>query len=116
VLHVDDDPSASKLVARMLRSVGFRVTSTGGVDEALTVLAAEQADVVVSDLIMVGGDGFSLLSQLRERGTAPPVVMLTSVDDEATVEEARRLGVARFLTKPVGTDVLVEAIEAALKR
>ena len=118
ILVVDDHDASRLLACRMLEGEGYRVTAypTGG--EALAWLEHEAPDLVVSDIMMPGIDGYELLARLRAdpRLKAVPVIFLTALTDEVDIEHGRRLGVDQYLTKPFTTRGLLGAVSGTLKR
>jgi two-component system KDP operon response regulator KdpE len=72
-------------------------------------------DVLVLDLGLPDLDGFEVIRQLRERGTAVPIVVLSSRTDEAGKVKALDLGADDYVSKPFGVDELLARIRAALR-
>ena len=79
-------------------------------EEAIGVIEREKPDVVLLDLRMPRLDGVGLLRALRERGTLPPSLILTTFDDDAMLFEAVRAGAKGWLLKDVSLDRLTSAI------
>jgi len=79
-------------------------------DEALDVIAAAKPDVVLLDLRMPKRDGVGVLRALRERGTLPPTLILTTFDDDTNLFEAVRAGAKGWLLKDVSLERLTGAI------
>jgi DNA-binding NarL/FixJ family response regulator len=79
-------------------------------DEAVELTAALAPDVILLDLRLPGLDGLGVLADLRERGLATRVLVLTSVTDPASVTLAMRAGAAGFLYKDIDPDVIVRAL------
>lgn len=101
VLVVDDTDSARDIAARILRHYGVDVVGAKGGAEALALLEEFTPDLILLDLAMPGMDGLTLLERLRQhpRWTDIPVVMLSAVCDEETVQRAFRLGASEYLVK-----------------
>lgn len=76
----------------------------------LQALAAQTVDVILSDIRMPGLDGFGLLAALRERGDAPPVILLTTFDEPELALRAAASGARGFLLKDASPEDLLEAI------
>lgn len=113
VLIVEDDPDIRQLFTTTLSLRGFEVCTASNGDEALTVLGSGPPPaVIVADLHMPVMDGWELLTALRAdpRLASIPVVVLTAADDPGRA--APRPGT--ILIKPVSTERLVDAIEAAI--
>jgi two-component system chemotaxis response regulator CheY len=102
VLIVDDSPTVRKFVSVSLSMQGFSVVAACDGMDALEKLPQKKFDLVITDLNMPNMDGFDLIRHLRENPEYKdlPVVILTSLSDEANREEGARLGVASYLVKP----------------
>ena len=114
VLVVDDEADARELVALVLEHAGAEVKVAASAEEALESIAAQQPDVLVSDLAMPRIDGYDLIQRVRgltpERGGRIPAVALTAY---ARAEDARRVFLAGFqvhVPKPVEAEALIEAV------
>jgi two-component system chemotaxis response regulator CheY len=102
VLIVDDSPTVRKFVSVSLSMQGFNVmTACDGMD-ALEKLPQKKFDLVITDLNMPNMDGFELIKALRENPEYKelPVVILTSLGDEANKEQGAKLGVDSYVVKP----------------
>lgn len=100
VLVVDDDPEFRRLAARVLRGWGMAVAGeAGGVADALAAAERTRPDVVIVDVGLPDGDGFSLTVRLRALSPAPQVVVVSSDGSAAYADEARRVGAKGFVAK-----------------
>jgi DNA-binding NarL/FixJ family response regulator len=79
-------------------------------DALLQALAKQPVDVILSDIRMPGSDGFTLLQQLRERGDATPVILLTTFDEPELALRAAAAGARGFLLKDASPEDLFDAI------
>jgi len=104
VLVVDDDPNTRELLTEALNTLGARVTSADCARDALGLLSADGADVIVSDIAMPGEDGFSLMRRIRALpgavGQIPAIALsaFARAEDRARAIEA---GYQMHLAKPV---------------
>ena len=100
---VDDDDDARDLFHAVLEYCGARVHTAESASEALTALAHVRPDVILSDLVMPGQDGYALLRSLRARQTLRdvPVVALTGYASSHVPEAVLAAGFTAFLEKPV---------------
>ncbi|QPV61496.1 PAS domain S-box protein [Halosimplex litoreum] len=106
VLHVDDDPDLSALVASALEREDdrFDVTTATSPDEGLDVLADERVDCVVSDYDMPGTNGIEFLERVRADHPDLPFVLYTGKGSEEVASDAISAGVTDYLQKGTGTD------------
>jgi DNA-binding NtrC family response regulator len=114
-LIVDDDQTALASLARAFKLAGHEAVVCDGADRAIALARYERFDIILSDVVMPGADGLSMLAALRELAVTTPIVM---VSGQATVDmavKATRLGASDFLEKPVSTDKLLLTIENALR-
>jgi len=102
---VDDDPDARELLTTILQQAGGEVVSTGSADEALAVFERLRPDVLVSDIGMPDGDGYSLIRRVRlledDSGTRVPAVALTAFARAEDRRQALRCGFQAHLPKPI---------------
>jgi len=102
VLVVDDSPTVRKFVSVSLEMQGFSVTSACDGMDALEKLPRKRYDLVITDLNMPNMDGFALIRSLRENADFKelPVIILTSLSDQANKEEGTKLGITSYVVKP----------------
>lgn len=79
-------------------------------DQALTVIETTTPDVVLLDIRMPGLSGIEVLQALKKSGTLPPVILLTTFDDDEALLEGMRAGAKGFLLKDISLERLAEAI------
>ena len=114
VLILEDDALFARSIKRVL-DAQFDVTMAGRITEALDSLQRDPPDVVLLDMMLQGESGFDFLDTLRERANPPPVIVLTAIDQVESVVRAMRAGAVDYLTKPVGFDELLLALDAAVE-
>lgn len=114
VLVVDDDPDLLRLLSLRLRATGYRVTAVDSAESALSRVAAERPDLVLSDVRLPGRDGLALFDALRERHPSLPVILLTAHGTIPDAVAATARGVFGYLTKPFDSQALLEKIRLAL--
>ena len=114
VLIVDDQTLVRQGIRSLLElAEGIEVVGEAGDGiEALARIEALSPEVVLLDLRMPRLDGIGVLEALRERGGAPPCLILTTFDDDAAVLEGLRAGAKGYLLKDVSLRHLTEAIKA----
>jgi two-component system, NarL family, invasion response regulator UvrY len=113
ILIVDDHPMFRKgLVNTLLQGLKDRVVcdEAGCGEDALTLIAAEQYDLAIVDISMLGMGGLELLETLRQKVAQLPVLMLSMFSEEQFALKSFRLGAAGYLTKKEAADELINAV------
>lgn len=117
VLHVDDDPQLTRMVAENLKEYGYQLTSLNDPADALKELMRNQWRVVLLDIDMPGLNGMDLLREIKAYDGGIQVIMLTGVVTLSTVLKSFRWGAEACLFKPI-TDVrpLRDALEDTFRK
>ena len=114
---VDDDPSFRTAIERRLKLAGYEVHTYALAQQLLDRINEEEAPAcILLDVQIPGLNGPDLQSRLNEMGSNLPIVFLTGHADPATTVRAIKAGAEDFLTKPVSSEQLIDAIERALTR
>jgi DNA-binding NtrC family response regulator len=115
LLIVDDDNNTLASLARAFRMAGHEATVCDNAARALELVRTQPFDMMLSDVVMPGKDGLSLLEDLRNLGIALPVVMISGQANIEMAVRATRLGAVDFLEKPLSTDRLLLTVDQVLK-
>lgn len=115
VLIVDDEPPIRRFLRTALAAQDYRVEEADCGEAALDFLKRNPVDLVVLDLGLPGLDGLEVVRRLREAGSAVPIIILSSRDDEAGKVAALDLGADDYVSKPFGMEELSARIRAALR-
>jgi len=115
VLVVDDEPSIRRFLRASLRAQGYEVSEAENGQAALDLFRREPPDVLVLDLGLPDIDGFEIIKQLREGGSAAPIIVLSSRTDEAGKVRALDAGADDYVTKPFGVEELLARLRAAMR-
>src|SRR5512143_4021781 len=110
----DDDPIVGAAVAVAATSVALRAEEFPDAAAALAGIDRERPGCLVLDLHLPDTDGFALIDALRARGVVLPVIVVTGCASVPTAVQALRAGVFDFFEKPVGSQVLLERVQAAI--
>jgi len=115
LLVVDDEPLNVSLLSQLLRPE-FRVLGALSGPSALALLASEQPDLILLDVMMPGMDGYAVLSQLRasEATASIPVIFVTALGAEFDEENGLAVGAADYIIKPIKPTVLLARVRAQL--
>ena len=102
ILLADAEPTARLLMCAALQKAGFKVSVAVDGEDALRLFHTHIFDMVMLEVEMPGLDGYQVCAALRsEVGDDLPIVMVTSMDDPASVEQAYECGATDFIAKPV---------------
>jgi PAS domain S-box-containing protein len=115
IMLVEDHADTARIMAHMLRQIGFEVRTVEDVSSALEQLAQEPCDLLISDLGLPDGSGLDLMKALRARGDTVPGIALSGYGQEEDVRRSHEAGFAEHVTKPVELDQLASAIAAVLQ-
>ncbi|HEV7500711.1 MAG TPA: response regulator [Vicinamibacteria bacterium] len=121
VLLVDDDPDELALVGTLLRTAGAAVTAVAKVEDALRALQNVPPRVVVSDLMIPGHDGFTLIRRIRrmaDDGGGPhlPALAISGFDNADQRRYALEEGFDEYLPKPVHEHIVTTVARMVFPR
>jgi two-component system chemotaxis response regulator CheY len=115
ILLADDEPHIRKFLGLLLKQLGSPtvIEATNG-QEAVAAFESQHPDLVLLDVNMPFMDGLEALKKIREIDPDSVVIMLTSVTNRSTVEEAAGLGATSYLRKDLPKKELLEALEKTI--
>jgi DNA-binding NtrC family response regulator len=112
---VDDEPAQVRLTTALAARAGWRTVVAGNAETAIATLGTR--DGMMLDVILIDGAGTAaadLITELRVRRPALPILTMTATDSVSVAVEAMRAGASDFLVKPIAPDRLLAALEAAM--
>lgn len=118
ILVVDDEPVMRTITQSVLAQHEFAVSVAESAERALELIdAGELPDLVLLDVLMPGMNGFEMCSLLRHqmRFLHLPIIMLTALDDQASIDQAYRCGATDFITKPLNIPLLPHRVRYLLR-
>ena len=115
LLIVDDEANTLASLSRAFRLAGHEATVCDNAGKALELAKAQNFDLILSDVVMPGKDGLTLLEELKRQGVTAPVVMMSGQAHIEMAVKATRLGALDFLEKPISSDKLMLTVDNALK-
>ncbi|MES2116945.1 MAG: EAL domain-containing protein [Pseudomonadota bacterium] len=117
VLVVDDDRSTRSTLRYTLQRDGFRVEEAADGAQALAMLKRFQPDVILMDAVMPVMDGFTACARLQELpgGSGIPVLMITALQDNSSVERAFAAGASDYIPKPIHYAVLSQRVRRIIE-
>jgi DNA-binding NtrC family response regulator len=117
ILFVDDEASIRLTLPRVLEQHGFKVNSAATITEALAEISRQHFEVLISDLnVGKAGDGFRIVSAMREQQPRCIIVILTGYPLFETAVEAIQHQVDEYVVKPVDVDELVRCLRRRLAK
>ena len=117
ILVVDDDLAMRLLMREALEQAGLRVTEAENGEQAVEAFSREQPDLILMDVQMPVLDGFSACSRIRalSGGDEVTIVMVTGLEDVASIQRAYEVGATDFITKPVNWPILNHRVRYLLR-
>ena len=116
ILVVEDDRDLNRTVCAYLNASGYRATGCLGAEEAYDALYEQVFDLIISDIMMPGIDGFEFAKTVRSLNENIPILFMTARDDFASKQRGYRIGVDDYMVKPIDLDELFLRIGALLRR
>ncbi len=117
VILADDDPSIRLMVRHVLESEDFDIVEASDGLEAIKAVEKHNPALILLDAVMPGIDGFTTCQQIKDGGHADiPVMMITGLDDDASVERAYDVGAIDFITKPIKWAVLKHRVKSVVAK
>lgn len=116
ILVLEDDKELNKTVCSFLNHSGYEATGCLNANEAYDALYDSVYDLIVSDIMMPGVNGFEFAEDVREMNKEIPILFMTARDDIASKQRGFRIGVDDYMVKPIDLDELFLRIGALLRR
>ncbi len=116
ILVVEDDKELNKTVCFFLNDRGFETFGCLDVYEAYDAMDRNVFDLIVSDIMMPGIDGFKFAESIRKINENIPILFMTARDDMASKQRGFKIGVDDYMVKPIDPDELVLRVGALLRR
>ncbi len=116
ILVVEDDRDLNSQVCEYLGQNGYEMTGCPDAAEALNILYNDLFDLVISDIMMPGMDGFDFARSIRKANPEMPILFMTARDDFAAKRQGFQIGVDDFMVKPLDLEELLLRVGALLRR
>ena len=116
ILVVEDDSDLNRTVCRFLNNNGYEAIGATGAEDAYDALYRDTFDLIISDIMMPGVDGFELISNVRALNADIPVLFMSARDDFAAKQRGFRVGADDYIVKPIDLDEMLLRIGALLRR
>ena len=116
ILVVEDDRELNQQVCTYLKQNGYEAVGCLNANDAFNTMYNDLFDLIVSDIMMPGMDGFEFTRTVRQNSRELPILFMTARDDFAAKREGFRIGIDDYMVKPVDLEELVLRIGALLRR
>ena len=116
ILVLEDDKELNRTVCAFLNNSGYEAVGCINANEAYDALYENTIDLIVSDIMMPGVDGFEFARNIRDVNNDIPILFMTARDDIASKQRGFRIGVDDYMVKPIDLDQLFLRIGALLRR
>lgn len=117
ILVVEDDRELNKTVCSYLNQNGYESKGCLNADEAYDAMyGGTLFDLIISDIMMPGTDGFEFAKTVRELNQEIPILFMTARDDFAAKQRGFKVGIDDYMVKPIDLDELLLRLEALLRR
>lgn len=116
ILVVEDDNDLCQLFCRTLQRSGYQALPAMEAEAALALLEKENVDLIISDVMMPGMNGFELVRQLREAGLDIPILLITAKGDILDKQIGFTAGADDYMVKPVDIQEMLLRVQALLRR
>lgn len=112
ILHVEDNPENRVLIRRLLMSEGYKVVEAENARQALSLLKANQPDLILLDINMPDIDGYTLTHRIREIPYLMnvPIVAITANAMRGDRERTLQAGCDEYIEKPINVDTFLDQI------
>ena len=116
VLVVEDDKALNQLVCTYLRDNGYAATGCLNVQDAYDEMYNSLYDLIISDIMMPGVDGFAFARTIRDLNKTIPILFMSARDDLAAKQEGFNIGIDDYMVKPIELGELALRVKALLRR
>lgn len=114
MLVIDDDEGMREAIESLLTAAGYATSAYASAEALIAAGTPADARCIVSDIRLPAMSGLELITELRARGTALPVILITAHDSPTLRGAAGLRGAAAYLPKPFARCALLAAIESAM--
>lgn len=116
ILVVEDDTELNRTMCSFLGRNGFEAVGALNANEAYDEMYGQIFDLIISDIMMPGVDGYEFAKTVRELNQEIPILFVTAKDDFESKRRGFRAGIDDYMVKPVDLEELILRIEALLRR
>ncbi len=117
ILVIDDSNTNVVLLEAILGARGYKILTALSAKEAMGIIRKDRPHLILLDLLMPEISGFDFLEDIKnnEKLNGIPVIVISALTDEPSIERTRKMGAVEFIKKPVDIQTLVRAVDKILK-
>jgi DNA-binding response OmpR family regulator len=116
ILVVEDDINLNKLICSVLSQNGYKAFPAPNADSGLEKLADNYIDLVISDIMMPGKDGYEFATEIRKTNKEIPILFVTAKESLEDKQKGFDIGIDDYMVKPIELNELVFRVKALLRR
>ncbi|SFR88790.1 response regulator transcription factor [Anaeromicropila populeti] len=116
ILVVEDDENLNKTACSFLRSSGFDAVGCLSTEEAYDAMYNNLFELIISDIMMPGIDGFEFAESVRKVNKTVPILFMSARDDLPSKQKGFQLGIDDYMVKPIDFEELLLRVRALLRR
>ena len=116
ILVIEDDADLQNLFCKTLQRSNYMAYGADNAQEAFDILENEYIDLIISDVMMPGINGFEFVRQLRESGSELPVLIITAKGDITDKQQGFMAGADDYMVKPIDLNEMIFRVNALLRR
>jgi DNA-binding response OmpR family regulator len=116
ILVVEDDAELNKIVCTYLNDSGFQTKGCRNANEAYDTMYNNIYELIISDIMMPGIDGFEFAKTVRQVNRTVPILFMSAKDDLPSKQKGFQLGIDDYMVKPIELDELLLRVRALLRR
>ena len=115
ILAIDDDTAMTELLALLLKSHGFEITTANSGEKGIELIQQIRPDIILLDLMMPQMDGWETCKKIR-KFSKTPIIVLSALNNPGMVASALDAGADDYLIKPVPSSILIAHIKNLARR
>jgi len=116
ILIVEDDKNINTLMQALVEQAGYRAHTSYSTEKALEILDKISIDLIVTDVMLPGVNGFDFVKMLRENRFETPILMVTALSEMSDMSKGFNEGADDYMTKPINEEEFILRINALLRR
>ena len=116
ILVVDDDPKLNQAACTYLNDIGYEAKGCLSAEAAYDAMYSQLCDLIISDIMMPGTDGFEFAETVRDLNKTIPILFMSARDDLPAKQKGFDLGIDDYMVKPIDFSELLMRVRALLRR